>query len=77
EECLGTGTNLKTLEKQNRDSQVPTMPDDESSKRQSTIVLVHTRQNAQLAMGCSRPEEESQTMVPFLVTFGKRLRTLE
>ncbi|MCI43374.1 hypothetical protein A2U01_0064611 [Trifolium medium] len=47
------------------------MPDEESSKRQSTIVLVHARQNAQLALGCSRPEEENQTTVPFLVTFGK------
>ncbi|MCI47155.1 hypothetical protein A2U01_0068396 [Trifolium medium] len=43
------------------------MPDVESSKRQSTIVLVHALQNTQLAMGCSRPEVENLTTVPFLV----------
>ncbi|MCI54359.1 hypothetical protein A2U01_0075609, partial [Trifolium medium] len=40
--------------------------DEESSKPPSTIVIVHTRQNAQLAMGCS-PRFE----------FGSRLRTLK
>ncbi|MCI91863.1 hypothetical protein A2U01_0113158, partial [Trifolium medium] len=33
EECLGTGTNLKTLEWQNRGVQISTMPDEESSRQ--------------------------------------------
>ncbi|MCI77666.1 hypothetical protein A2U01_0098936, partial [Trifolium medium] len=53
------------------------MPDEENSKQQSTIIIVHTRQNPQLAMGCSRPEEENLTTVHFLVKFGKRLQTLK
>ncbi|MCI50864.1 hypothetical protein A2U01_0072108, partial [Trifolium medium] len=53
------------------------MPDEESSKRQSIIVIVHARQNAQLAMECSCSREESLTTAPFLVKFGKRLRTFE
>ncbi|MCI81078.1 hypothetical protein A2U01_0102350, partial [Trifolium medium] len=67
EECLGTGTNLKTLKGKNRGPEVSTTPDEESSRQQSTIIIVHARQNAQLAMRCSRPGEESQMTVPFLV----------
>ncbi|MCI70712.1 hypothetical protein A2U01_0091975, partial [Trifolium medium] len=49
----------------------------EGSKQRSTIAIVHARQNPQLVMGCSRPGEESLTTIPFLVKFGRRLRTLE
>ncbi|MCI32705.1 hypothetical protein A2U01_0053919 [Trifolium medium] len=59
EECLGTGTNLKTLERQNRGVQISTMPDEESSIQRSTIIIVHAEQNSQLVMGRSRLEEES------------------
>ncbi|MCI80288.1 hypothetical protein A2U01_0101559, partial [Trifolium medium] len=39
-------------------------------------VIVHARKNTQLAMGSSRPGEDSLTTAPFLVKFGRRLRTL-
>ncbi|MCI63157.1 hypothetical protein A2U01_0084414, partial [Trifolium medium] len=35
------------------------MPDEESSRQRSAIIIVHAEQNSQLAMRCSRPEEES------------------
>ncbi|PNX95540.1 hypothetical protein L195_g018733 [Trifolium pratense] len=41
--------------------------DDESPKRQDAIVIVHARQNAQLAMGYSCPKEENLTTAPFLI----------
>ncbi|MCI68618.1 hypothetical protein A2U01_0089879, partial [Trifolium medium] len=36
------------------------------SRQRSTIIIVHAEQDAQLAIGCSRLEEESQTTAPFL-----------
>ncbi|MCI83038.1 hypothetical protein A2U01_0104313, partial [Trifolium medium] len=39
EECLCTGTNLKTLESQNRGVKISTMPDEENSRQRSTIII--------------------------------------